>query len=722
MVSVRVGGMLIITTGSRSGLHVLFGFYDNAFDIVQRAYDELGRDPSAPWRRGRRLHAVHDLVFLDEYGGRWNEHVIDFRATTFGPATATGPHRRGDPPLIDTVLELVEKITGIDREEVVPTSDPGRQRSSARPVHFVTEQISRWLRRLGDAAEHEVDREVVRLLATELQRLEGGVDHLLASVFGSVALHCVRPRPAVEVVGRSPPGAERLRFAFTSLDLVGTDRVGDRRRQPAGQWLSEGQRRGLQAFLLRHGAEPFSVDNSPIVRGLYDLTFGFEGGDPTQPNLAAGQSIEALVRIGCLDKGSITYKMMAGMGDTIFGPIYQVLVNVVEFKMFNWVSKLGVSDNDNVIGTIEVIAQVDLEPDYPFLSTSVVCRAGPPSRTGTTSSAVMASDCPVSTSSRPRTRCNREPTVLHRGVDFDQVVLGISIGGLKPICADLGGERNTKFQAMLDNLTTVGTRAVQVWSGKSTTDLGWCPKVSSISTSYAEPLDTYCDMSHLIPSEAFPPSEVNSIGYFCGPLEDSGNHATDLAAVTGSTRLPLRPRSTSCGRRRSTGPRSTGTCWSTRPAAKAPLASMSSTGTPTRRGPSAMWRRKGHGRVPPAIRREWLQEPGARRRLDAQRHRWRIGGGRVRLRSDGVAGTVRFALIRAGRARTAGRWTRVSPSRRPMSTSAGSTRSPGPTTVARPRCTRSSRWPTSERSNGWWISSSLARLWVPRSSVRWRRW
>ena len=72
---------------------------------------------------------------------------------------------------------------------------------------------------------------------------------------------------------------------------------------------------------------------------------------------------------------------------------------------------------------------------------------------------------------------------------------------------------------------------MQVWSSKSTSDLGWSPTVSSISTSYAEPLDTYCDMSQLIPSEAFPPHEVGSIGYFCGPLEDTGNHDGDLAAV-----------------------------------------------------------------------------------------------------------------------------------------------------------------------------------------------
>src|SRR5437899_7553080 len=30
------------------GLHVWFGFYDNAFNMMRRCYDELGRPPGAP--------------------------------------------------------------------------------------------------------------------------------------------------------------------------------------------------------------------------------------------------------------------------------------------------------------------------------------------------------------------------------------------------------------------------------------------------------------------------------------------------------------------------------------------------------------------------------------------------------------------------------------------------------------------------------------------------
>ena len=313
--------------------------------------------------------------------------------------------------------------------------------------------------------------------------------------------------------------------------------------------------------------------------------------------------------------------------------------------------------------------------------------------------------------------------MLRRGVDFDQVVLGISIGGLKPICADLGGERNTKFQAMLDNLTTVGTRAVQVWSGKSTADLGWSPTVSSISTSYAEPLDTYCDMSHLIPSEAFPPNEVSSIALL---LRSAGGHRKprhrSRGGRSGGARLLLHrgQQAVAEGGRRDCVRLERAGRRDRRPG---PGSFRSAVLAGQHAGDRAVCGdAKGHRRVPTAIRREWLQEPGVGRRLDPQRHRRRFGGGGVRLRSDGFAGTVRFALIRARRARTAGRWTGC---RRAADLRRVRRARHVPRAIRLPQdhaCTRSSRWPTSERSNGWWISCSPARLWVPRSFVRWRRW
>ncbi len=516
------------------GLHVLFGFYDNAFDLTQRAYEELRRDPSAPlatWEQA--FSQCHDLVFFDQYGG-WSKQILRFPANRRVPGDGDRVHigeaiRRS----IDALLGSIEAITGISRDDVVPSASVAQRGLIGSVAHVINEHVTRWFQELAHATEHEVHHEVVRLLATELHHLESSFDHLMASAFGGVgnALRAARDLLWKLWMQRHLQENE-FRFAFTSLDVLGTMISGIVDDNLLGDGFQKVNGEDFKAWLLRNGALPFSVDNSPIVRGLYDLTFGFEDGNPTKPDLAAGQSIEALVRIGCLYKGSITYKMNAGMGDTIFGPMYEVLSRRgVEFKMFHWVSRLGAADNEDAIDTIEVIAQVDIEENYPFLIDvgGLPCWPSQPAWDHIVGGdRLRASGVDLEQTANP---LNREPTVLRRGVDFDQVVLGISVGGLKPICGDIGGERNPKFQAMLDNLPTVGTRAVQVWSGSTTEDLGWSPTASSIATSYAEPLDTYCDMSHLIPSEAFPAGAVKSIGYFCGPLTDAADHDADLAAV-----------------------------------------------------------------------------------------------------------------------------------------------------------------------------------------------
>ncbi len=517
------------------GLHVLFGFYDNVFDVLQRVYAELGRDPGKPlatWEQA--VGPCSDLVFFDHYKDHWSKQILHFPGNDRVPGDGDRVHigeviRRS----LDAVLGHVESITGIHRDEVASAAEHEQRGLIGEVVHVVSEHVSKWFHDVADAAEREVHHEVVRLLAGELHRLESGFDHLLAGAFKEVAKALRTARDLLwKLWVERHLQEDELRFAFTSLDLLGTMVAGVIDDNLFGDGFQKVNGEEFSAWLLRHGAEPFSVENSPIVRGLYDLTFGFEGGDPTKPNLAAGQSIEALVRIGCLYKGAITYKMMAGMGDVVFGPMYDVLLKRgVEFKMFHWVSKLTAADDDDVIDSIEVIPQVDLEPDYPYLIDvgGLPCWPSQPAWDHIVDgSKLQAQGVDLEQTANP---LSRAPTVLRRGVDFDQVVLGISVGGLQPVCAGIAGERNPKLQAMLDNLSTVGTRAIQVWSGKSTADLGWSPSASSISSSYAEPLDTYCDMSHLIPREAFPAGEVNSIGYFCGPLTDSGNHETDLAGV-----------------------------------------------------------------------------------------------------------------------------------------------------------------------------------------------
>ena len=106
---------------------------------------------------------------------------------------------------------------------------------------------------------------------------------------------------------------------------------------------------------------------------------------------------------------------------------------------------------------------------------------------------------------------------LEAGEDFDQVVLGISIGSFPYICEELG-QTNSKWADMVANIETVQTQAAQFWLKPSFSDLGVPGEGVVVACFTATQLDTWADMSDLLPDEGWPESEVKSLGYFTGPM------------------------------------------------------------------------------------------------------------------------------------------------------------------------------------------------------------
>jgi hypothetical protein len=75
---------------------------------------------------------------------------------------------------------------------------------------------------------------------------------------------------------------------------------------------------------------------------------------------------------------------------------------------------------------------------------------------------------------------------------------------------------------------TVRTQAFQLWLNQTAQQLGWAHRNESVAGAYVEPLDTYCEMSHLLPVEHY--EGTRAIAYFCGvQKEDRGG---DQAAAT----------------------------------------------------------------------------------------------------------------------------------------------------------------------------------------------
>jgi uncharacterized protein with NAD-binding domain and iron-sulfur cluster len=276
----------------------------------------------------------------------------------------------------------------------------------------------------------------------------------------------------------------------------------------------------FREWLARPGASTVSVHSGPI-QGLYDLVFGYENGEVGRPNFAAGVALRSLVCIGLKYKGSIFWKMQAGMGDTVFAPPYLVLKERgVKFKFFHRVKNLALSSDKRRIERIELGIQAQLKPGQSEYDPLVNIKELPSWPAEPNYDQLLQGD------DLKRRRINLESfyaqwddpaqEVIEAGKDFDRVVLGISIASFPYICRELL-EGNDRFAAMVDKVKTVRTQAFQLWFKKDLPAMGW-KQPSPVVDAYIEPMNTWADMSQVIDKELWPDGEVGNISYFCGPL------------------------------------------------------------------------------------------------------------------------------------------------------------------------------------------------------------
>jgi uncharacterized protein with NAD-binding domain and iron-sulfur cluster len=285
----------------------------------------------------------------------------------------------------------------------------------------------------------------------------------------------------------------------------------------------------LRVWLLRNGAIPEITVQSGLVRGTYDYIFAYVGGDTRKPSLAAGVALRMILRLLLTYQRSVFWRMEAGMGDTIFAPMYEVLKKRgVKFRFFHEIQNLGVSADRKSIASIQVGRQVTLRDgrpaeDYQPLVTikGLPCWPSDPlyDQIEAGEAERLQRDKVNLCSAWSDWKCP-ETLTLERGRDFDLVVFGASLATLPVIAPELlapdtGSE---PLRRLIENVQTVPTLAMQLWFKKDCAGLGWHDG-STILTAYSEPFDTWADMTHLVPREDWPAAATpRSIAYFCGPL------------------------------------------------------------------------------------------------------------------------------------------------------------------------------------------------------------
>ena len=271
-------------------------------------------------------------------------------------------------------------------------------------------------------------------------------------------------------------------------------------------------------WLTRHGCSDESANCTLIRTVVYDLAFAYEDGDPGRPLCSAATALRGLARMFFTYRGSIAWKMRAGMGDAVFAPMYECLkARGVKFKFFHRVDALHLSDDQTRIASIDVNVQADLAAgnnEYSPLVNIKDLSCWPAGPLTEQLQDVPADVSPAEFESFWSQRKGRSIT-LHDGVDYDEVVMGIAIGSFPYICQELI-EADPQWRLMVSEVATVYTQAFQLWLSEELDELG--PEWPQATVGgYLEPFDTYADMAQLIDREDWQDA-VKGIAYFCNVM------------------------------------------------------------------------------------------------------------------------------------------------------------------------------------------------------------
>lgn len=507
------------------GLHVWLGYYDNAFRMMRECYAQLDRprnDPGSPLPRWDDAFRPAGRIGLGEpHRDDWLPWVADFSPGTERP----GEPGAGRSPL--TVPEFVRRSLVLLRD-LAASLAAERRHSSERPDLVLSATPTP--PRRGGLGQVLLDGELAALVAaielmslgqTEISALGLRVDNPVTS-FVTTSLGAVVDRLRRALAARiSEDTAARRTWHFVDLlratlrGIVADNLLG----RPEGFSSIDGQ--DYREWIARHGAAPPTLE-SPLVRGVYDLAFGYQDGDDERPGFAAGTGVLLSAKLFFDYRGAIFWKMMAGMGDVVFAPLYQALGRRgVEFRFFHRLDAVRISDDGRSVAALDFGIQARLRPGVHRYDPLVDVRglACWPSEPRTEQldgvGAPSAYDFETVWSTVPE--CGR--LTLRAGADFDVAMLAIPVGMHRHVCGELlDNPRTPEWRMMTDHLATAATQALQVWLRVDEAALGW-PYGDVTVSGYGDAFHTHASMSHLLALEAWPEDDAPAaLVYFCHTL------------------------------------------------------------------------------------------------------------------------------------------------------------------------------------------------------------
>ena len=514
------------------GLHIWFGTYHNAIALMHRCYAELGRAPGEPLATfDEAFKAQRRVVLLENVADDWRSWKIDFPDL---PALGSGT----------TVLGLLRRVIGWLGGALADLTGLDERLISSFPAHTEdAASLALGVMTSGAGAGTHTGRHLLGFLAGAVQMLEAGAlgaDFLADVISAGLWLLC---RIVFDLLRPCLPDNDTGRRTWIVAYLGMTFARGMLKDRLFERGFDAVEAIEMRAWLTQHSAFVGSPDQdladntafwSATMQAFYDASFSYVDGDKTQPNVAASTALRCMLRILFDYSGPIILEMQAGMGDTVFAPLYTVLQRRgVRFAFFQRMTGLTLDASGQSIERIELSQQVQIadptayaplfdvlglpcwpaEPFYDQIGDGAALKASGANLEHWDSGWVDTGP------SRP----------LQRGQDFDHIVLGISYDLLPAVTQPLNA--NAKWAEMVVGLNSADTQAAQLWFARDRAGLGM-DATPEIFGGYVEPWSSLTDFSHLLAREDWPAGNAPFyLNYTCGPLAKSDD-PSDAAVYT----------------------------------------------------------------------------------------------------------------------------------------------------------------------------------------------
>ena len=375
------------------GPHLLFGFYDNGFEMMDECYADLHRPVGHPFRSFMdALIGSNDCCVMENIAGVWSPWQPVFALP--GKPGAEGALSRWQVALnaIGRLAEHIEAsgdvfddahndVDKVDVEKAFQGFDALLNRHcNARLAAESKTQLTRI--KVEDDAHRGliVIRGALRLMkasaaaaqerAKKIEIKNGEVPHEDAL---ALAEHFRCLQQLIQFVGTFfARGDDDVRHWIILGDLGATVLLGATLGElllPTRRSLLAANKFEYQDWLRDFHAMDDTI-NSAIVTAMYDTVFGYLGGDIHQGgDIEAGSAVRAqLDMVSC--RGNFFWKMRAGTGDVIAAPLYERLkAQGVEFQFFSQVVDVVPSADGPSVAEVHIVRQAEVlnQPYRPLL-------------------------------------------------------------------------------------------------------------------------------------------------------------------------------------------------------------------------------------------------------------------------------------------------------------------------------------------------------------------